>query len=295
MELTQIKYFTTLARELHFGRAAKKLFITQPPLSQSIKRLEEELGVKLFERNSRKVELTSAGKVFYEESLVILKKSEQAKEKMNLLASGTRGVLVIGFSEPAINTFLPEAVALFKKEYPEIKLSLKEIETSAQIEAVKNGLIDIAFSRPCGHDLVSLETELIFREEYQLALPAFHKLGKLKEISLKKLNGENLILFPRHIQPRLYDILMEHFRKHGFLPSNIQEAIEKHTTAALVEAGLGVAFLPETSKNRFSGNIIFKNVSEKLPAIDIFAVRSGEYSPAAENFLNVVRKINHSE
>lgn len=297
MELTHLKYFVAVADELHFGNAAKKLNIAQPPLSQQIMKLEDELGVKLFHRTSRSVKLTDEGQLFLEEARIILKRSENAVSRVRDYALSTYNRLSIGFNEPAINTFLPEAVVSFRKKYPEINLQLHELTTLEQLQALENGSIDIGFLRPFQHDLTNFKTISLFEEPYCLVFPEKHKLlRELKsefDIPLNQLKDIPLILFPREVQPELFDTIVKRCEKSGFTPNIIQETRTKHTAFALVKGGLGVALVPKSTSNLAPKGLVSKPLQDKLPPVKIVAVlQQSVLFPELNQFINLVTENN---
>lgn len=279
MELSHLKYFTAVAELLHFGKAAKKLNISQPPLSQQIRKLEEELQIKLFVRTSRKVELTDAGKIFYEEARAVLERADAAMEKVEEIASGSSGSLSIGFNEAALNTVLPSAIKKFRETHPGVKLQLKELETPDQLSAIRENKIQLAVLRLFHHDISGLKSKLIFKEPYKLALPQGHHLSKYKKLPLKKLNGESIIIFPQPMQPDLHRHILESCAKSGAKLNIAQEAASKQTTLALVESGIGCAFVPASSQKNCSRKINFVELAGGLPEVKISAV----WKESAEN------------
>jgi DNA-binding transcriptional LysR family regulator len=279
MELSHLRYFTTVAELLHFGKAAKKLNISQPPLSQQIRKLEDELQIKLFVRTSRKVELTEAGKTFYAEAKAILNRAETATEKMKEIASGSSGSLAIGFNEAALNTALPSAIKKFRTNYPGVKLQLKELETPEQLSAIRENKIQLGILRLFHHDISGLKSKLILKEVYKLAVPNGHHLSKSKKIPLKKLNGESIIIFPQTMQPDLHKRILDTCAKQGAKLNIAQEAASKQTTLALVESGIGCAFVPASSEKNCSRKVDFLELAGDLPDVEISAV----WKESAEN------------
>lgn len=289
MELTHLKYFMAVAEELHFGRAAKRLNVSQPPLSQQIMKLEDELGVKLFRRSSRVVELTEVGKFFMEEVKAILNRVALMEERMARISSGQSGTLAVGFNEPVLNTVLPKAVDKFRRRYPEVELQLFEMKTPAQLTALHNREIQLALLRPYGFDLTGLQSLLLYQEHYLLALPEGHKLLAYDEIALSMLEKEEIIMFARRTSPVLFDDIV---RVLNF-PAIRQEAANKATILALVKAGLGVGIVPESSKLTSPPGVEFRPLGAGLPPIDIMAVWNEENSSAP--LLNFIRQLTASE
>lgn len=287
MELTQLRYFIAAAEEEHFGRAARRSHITQPPLSIQIKKLEEELGVQLFKRSNRSVTLTPEGDLFLREARAIVTRANHALRAMRELSDAYVGSLNIGFNEPAINSFLPAALGRFRNRRPDVVLSLNELETARQLECLRRFDISAGFVRLFEHDESDLEKRLISSEGYVAALPANHPLARLDEVEPSLLRDDPLVIFPRRLQPRLYDRFMRELKSLGYVPTLIQEAITKQTTLALVEAGLGVAFVPESIARHPREGVAFRPCSGNFPAIHIHAVwRKNDPSPLLEDFLD---------
>ena len=273
MELTQLKYFTAVAEELHFGKAAKRLHISQPPLSIQIRKLEEELGTALFHRTSRVVELTEGGRIFLAEARKILESAEQARERMSAFADGKSGFLTIGFNEPAINTFLPEAVYRFQKKHPEIELRLEEIESAAQFEALRSRRITLGFLRPSAErDLEEFSRRKIFSEGYLLAMENHHPLARYSSVPPEALNRSELLVSARKVNPGVFDKIASVLRGAGVRPHIRQNASNKSTALALVRAGVGIALVPESCCSHAPEGIVFRGIRLELPPVEIYAV-----------------------
>jgi len=289
MELTHLRYFVAVAEELHFGRAAAKLHIAQPALSQQIKRLEDELDTKLFNRTSRRVELSTAGKIFLNKAYVIIEQSDEAFAAIKSLGKGQSGYLSVAFNEPAINTFLPKAIAKFMNKYPDVQLSLKEVGIIEQFKAFDEKRLDLGFMRPYGHDTSAFSKRLVLREKYVLVLPANHKLCVNSSLTLDMIGDEALILFSRATHPQLRKRFDECFQLSNFKPNIIQELSSKRTTLALVETGIALAFVPESSMLHSPSGVEFRELDSNLPAVEIFALwRSENDSPLIKNFLALI-------
>ena len=289
MELTHLRYFVAVAEELHFGRAAVKLHIAQPALSQQIKRLEDELEAKLFNRTSRRVELSAAGKIFLTKAYGIIERADEACATIMSLEKGQSGYLSIAFNEPAINTFLPKIIEKFMRKYPEVQLSLKELGISEQFKAFEEKHIDLGFMRPFGHDTSAYSKRLIMREKYVLALPKNHKLCAHSSLTLDMIGNEPLILFPRAGHPQLRNCFDECFQLSGFTPNIIQELSSKRTTLALVETGIAISFVPESSILHSPAGVEFRQLNSDLPTVEIFALwRPQNDSPLIRNFLTLI-------
>lgn len=286
MELTQLKYFITVAEELHFGNAARRLHMTQPPLSMQIKKLEDELEVALFRRTNRSVALTREGELFLKDALEIVNRAENAMTNIRSLSETFRGPFKIGFNEPAINSFLPTVLKTFGKRCPGVKLSLNELETADQLERLRQCEISIGFVRLFEQDTTGLKYKQMREERYRVALPTNHRLSHHDRLTPNMLVGEPLVVFPRRLQPRLYDRFMTELEFQGYKPDHIQEAITKQTTLALVEAGMGIAFVPESIARIRRKGVVYRECSVKLPTIKIYAIwRKNDCSPLLDKFL----------
>ena len=295
MDVRHLRYFLAVAGELHFGRAAKRLNMSQPPLSQQIRALEESLGVRLFIRTSRSVTLTSAGKVLAERAVDILDRMERLGAAVQDAEQGLTGRLSIGFVRPAMEGTLPRGIRAFRNERPRVALELREMFTPDQLAALRTGELQVGFVRLFGHDMTGLSAELYVREPYVLAVPRGHALARSRRVALKQLAGEDMIFPPRRLMPALYDELVARCGKAGFRPKDVQEAWTKQTAIALVAAGLGVAFVPLSSMVSRRPDVVFRPLEpEALPFVELWCVRpAGDDSGLARAFTSTV--LRHGE
>ncbi|WP_419781024.1 LysR family transcriptional regulator [Maridesulfovibrio sp.] len=290
METRQLKYFLAVAEELHFGRAAKRLHISQPPLSQQIMKFEEELGVKLFQRNKRSVSLTAAGNSLLRDARPILRAIERAEVNLLDAASGLGGHLKLGYIGPALDTLLAECIREYKENYPAVRFDLQEMFTNDQLQGVRKGELDAGIVRLFRHDVSDLESVTFHRESYALVIPEGHKLCGSEEVAVSELDGEQFIFFPREEQPRLYDEWMRVFSRYGFVPDVVQEAARKSATVALVAAGIGIGIVPESMAGRKPGGVVFKKLVGEFPVIELQVVyKKTEAFPAVINFVNLLK------
>lgn len=291
MDVRQLTYFVAVAEEGHFGRAADRVHIAQPPLSQQIRKLEDELGVRLFDRTSRKVSLTRAGEALYERATDILARVAAAEEHLKAMASGRRGTLGVGFVGPAMDSRLPDAVRAYRESNPDVELTLRQLSTISQLEEVQDGRLDVGFVRLFDEKPLALERRLFLQEEYVLALPRSHRLAADSgPIHLADLADEPWIIFPRESGPKLYDSIMDACRKVGFSPRIVQETLGKMTTAALVAAGMGISLLPHGTA-QMRPELVTRSVEGPLPLMEIWAVwRKTDDAAALHAFLDVVGK-----
>ncbi len=293
MELRQLKYFKAVAEELHFGRAAQRLNISQPPLSMQIRNLEDELGFELFHRTNRKVELSDAGREFLDGARRVLAQAEQAVQQARQVARGLAGSLVIGFMGPAMDGPLPEAVKAFRDNYPRISLTFEEMSSAEQVAALKAGAIDLGVVRAFGRTPPGVASMPFWREEYVLAMATDHRLAGKDSARPDELADEELILFPRQMQPELYDAVIAAFHAQGVTPRVGQHARTKQNALALAAAGLGLAIVPKTTAQTRPGTIKAVELKADLPLVEIsLAWKLGRQSAALQNLVAVL--VDHS-
>lgn len=249
IELHHLRHFAAVAEELHFGRAAEHLGMTQPPLSQSIKRLEADLGVTLFERSRRKVALTAAGRVFQAEAARTLAQADAAIRLTRRAASEEIAQLRIGFVSAALYRLLPDVLRRFRDRYSDVEIRLEEQSTDAQLAGVRDGSLDIGFVHPPLRDADDLAIETVSRDRLIAAIPAAHELAGAATIELAALAGSDFVLFPARQGPVLQGRIVQACRRAGFLPRIAQEAQRMHTILSLVAAGLGVSLVPEGARS----------------------------------------------
>lgn len=291
METRQLKYFVAVAEELHFGNAARRLHISQPPLSQQIMKFEDELGVKLFLRNKRSVSLTAEGKTLLEDARVILRLIDRAQSNLQATASGEGGTFKLGYIGPSLETPLADIIREYKTDYPGVRFSLNEMFTNEQLDAVRSGAIDAGVVRLFKHDVSDLECFMFHKESYSLVLPTDHALADRESVDVSEISGEPLIFFPRESQPRLYDEWMRVFADCGFTPHIIQEAGTKTAALALVAARIGISIVPESLARRNQQGVVFKKMTGRYPSLEMHVIyKKCENFAALENFIKTVKK-----
>lgn len=244
MELRQFELFSVLAEERHFGRAAVRLHVSQPALSYQIQRLEEEFGLSLLERSTRKVELTAAGEALRDGVRLLLDDTEALAERVRKIARGDIGIVRIGCVASALQGFIPPVVRTARERHPEVQFILSEKKTGAQLDDLVAGRLDIGLIHlstrlPAGIDVVEL-----FSQPVGVALPDNHPAAAAPVIRLESLAAEPFVLFPRALEPDTYDLFVNACVAAGFAPRVSQEAESIQSLLALVAAGLGVAFVP---------------------------------------------------
>jgi DNA-binding transcriptional LysR family regulator len=290
MELRQLRYFLTVAQELHFGNAARKMNISQPPLSMQIKQLEEELEMKLFNRTSRFVELTPQGEYLKREVEGILNKLDLSVKTAKKIAKGNLGILKVGFVAIVTQLGFPGIIRDYKKKFPGVSLELKDLSSSRQIRMLREHDLDIGFINSFAHDLKDLEKRQYAKGKFKIAIPSTHRLASRKKVSLGDFQGENIIMFKKDVQPVLFDSIIESFKKAGAEPFSIQEINQRITSLALVAAGMGICPVsPPVEQLRTGGDVLYKPVKDPFPEFELAAVWSGANSSRAlHEFLDIV-------
>ncbi|MEM7591745.1 MAG: LysR family transcriptional regulator [Cyanobacteria bacterium P01_A01_bin.83] len=289
MEFRQLRYFVTVAEELHFGRAAERLDITQPALSKQIRVLEDKIGIKLFFRTKRSVKLTPAGEVFLKEAQQLLQQAQQAIATAQRTAKGETGKLTIGFTATATYTVLPELIGRFRSSYRGVEVEMLELSTEAQVTALNQGEIDLGFLHPPIDDR-GLEVYPLLSEEFVVVLPKQHYLNLAKSVSLKDLAQESFILHPRSEGPFLYDEFFKLCRQNGFRPQIIKEVNSHQTRICFVAAGMGITFIPAGLQTSISSDLVCKLI-KNLPFKLEFAAawRSMVVMPALQQLLILLK------
>jgi DNA-binding transcriptional LysR family regulator len=290
MELRHLRYFLAVAEELHFGKAAEKLHIAQPPLSQQIRQLEIELGFQLFYRTKRSVRLTEAGEIFLEETQKIFKQLEEAIEKGKQTSRGERGQIAIGFVSSAVYKIIPPILRTFRTSVPGVNLELHELTSDRQIEWLREGRLDIGFVRPPFQE-EEFQIAATFQESLIVALPESHPLADRASIPLSLLAQESFIIFPRSVAPELFDRIIS-LCQQAFSPKIAQEAIQMQTIVSLVAAEMGVAIVPASIENLQRTGVVYKPLKEQTPQSAIAVIhRNKQQSATINRFLDAVREI----
>ncbi|HGH7181765.1 LysR family transcriptional regulator [Bacillus luti] len=289
MDIRKMKYFITVAEELNFSRAAERLMMAQPPLSQEIRKLEEELGVQLFHRTKRMVELTDAGEIFLEGARQTIIQVDRTIKETQLAGEGKIGHLIIGFVDST--GIVIDILKQFRERFPKVQLILREMTTDQQIKALYEKQIHIGFIRSKQNNEI-LSSEVCSNERLKLVLHEDHPFVSLPNISIKELVDEPFILFPRHFGTNFYDLIISYFWEHGVSLTIVQEAIQMQTIVNLVAVGMGMSVVPSSVESYKKSGVIYKEIKEKTPLINLYAGwRHDEKSVILENFLTVVREV----
>lgn len=257
MELRHLRYFVAVAEELHFRRAAARLHVAQPGLSQQIQQLERELAVQLLHRTRRLVTLTEAGNVFLDRARATLAHADDAVRSAQRASRGEIGELTIGFVGSAVLGILPRVLKTFRMRFRAVELSLRELTTSQQIARLQNGQIDIGFLRP-PVDVAAVATRIVENEPWVIAMPRSHRLAGAARLRLGRLAREPFVATPRALGPGFYDQMLGLCRRSGFTPNVVQEAVQMETIVGLVAAGFGVALVPRSVQEWSKSDVIFK-------------------------------------
>jgi DNA-binding transcriptional LysR family regulator len=290
-ELRLLRYFVAVAEELHFGRAAQRLHMAQPGLSQQIKVLERLIGVRLLERTSRQVGLTPAGRLLLSESRRLIAETERAVDRVRRTGRGEIGRLVVAAIGSATYDVVPRLLRAHRKRYPDVELVLREMSTPAQVHALRAGEIDVGLLR-LPADTADLDAHTVREDRMALMLPETHPLARKKRIALRALAREPLILFPAAPRPSWADTVIAACRESGFEPIVAQEAMESATVVSFVAAGVGVALVPEGLKVLARPGVAFRFLAPPAPVTRLAAVyRTGERPPTVESFLDLVREL----
>lgn len=293
MELRHLRYFVAVAEELHFGRAAERLGISQPPLSQQIQALEEELGARLLERTNRRVALTEVGRLFLAEARQVLAQSDKAVQLARRAQRGEIGELKIGFTSSApFTSTIPRSIFAFRQAYPAVHLELLEMSSRQVVAALQERRVQVGVIRPLALPEGMDRTEL-FREPLVAVLRADHPLAQGRDggIGLAELAEEPFVYFPVSFGTGLYDQLLELTRQAGFTPRIAQEAGEAMTIIGLVAAGLGVSVLPASFRRMRIDGVVFLELLDPGATSAVWLVRrSRERSPQALAFVELLTR-----
>lgn len=286
IDLRQLAYFKAVAEELHFGRAARRLHLSQPPLSIQVRALEARLGVPLLERNRVRVALTPAGEVLARELDGFFERLTELLGRVQAAGRGESGTLRLGFVTPAEYGFLPDRVREFRAAAPDVALSLREMTSDAQFAALADGALDAGFvlpPLPAGH---ALAYRMLVREPLVLALPAQHRLARQRAPSLATVAAKlPLVIFPRDKAPGLHDEILGLFAAAGVIPMIGQEAIQMQTIVSLVAAGLGAALVPASLRNLRRKGVAYR-MAPAGPQVEIgLAWRVADTSPVLVRFI----------
>ena len=287
IDLRQLRYFIAVAEELHFGRAAQRLGMAQPPLTQQIQKLERAFGYRVFVRQGRKTTLTDAGLVLLEEARRILLQVDQAIDNARRAGRGETGQLTIGTPPSVMLTRLPAIIRKYRERFPAVRFVLKEMSTSAIAAGLLAGTLDIGFLREvdvCG----ALPLETILRESVVAILPAAHPLAAGARLRLRQLAKEPFVLFPRQVGTAFYERFISFCVDAGFTPRVIQEATQWQSVVTFVETGLGVSIAPAGVQRFHSKGVVYRELSGLETTVSVCWQNTRDSGTIAA-FLNLAR------
>ena len=289
MELRHLRYFVVLAEELHFGRAARRLSISQPPLSVAIRQLEESVGARLFDRNSKEVRLTPAGKALEGSARTLLRQAEEAALEARDVAQGSAGRLRIGFVGAMLYRGLPQALASFQAAHPAVRVTLAELNSGQQITELLHDRMDFGFVHTSRMP-AELRHVLLLSEPFVVCLPAAHGLARRRRVSLAMLRDEPFVLFSREASPDYHERILAICEGAGFRPEVRHEVRHWLSVVSLVSQGLGVALVPSAMHNAALRGAVFRPLEEEVARSDAYCVwREGPVNAVVQGFLKSVQ------
>jgi DNA-binding transcriptional LysR family regulator len=296
MELRHIRSFLSIAETLHFGHTAELIHLSQPALSLQIRALEEEVGVRLFERNRRKTTLTAAGAAFRDDAAAALSQLDQAIRRARLAGRGKLGLLRIGFVSTAGSEIVADIVRQFRELNPEVEFSLRNILTAEQIQMLETGALDIGFLRVPIGEHSALDAVTVHREPFVLVVPSSHKLAKRKRVRLREVAGQDFVMYERTYAPGFHDLILGVLRDARIAPNVTQTAVEIPMLISLVASGMGITILPASAVKHSVASVVACNIVDRIPMSEIgMAFRKGTRAPVVDNFRSfALNNLGHS-
>jgi len=292
MELRHLRYFVAVAEEQHFTRAAARLGIGQPPLSQQIQQLERELGAPLFKRLARGIQLTEVGEVFLIDARATLAAAARASDNARRAARGELGALQIGFTVSAsFHPFVPRVILKFRETHPGVTLTLREGNSVALLESIRDNRLDLAIVRPMAKQYDTLETEGLFDEPMLIVMSTSHRLSASPRLTLADIAQEDFVLYARQTGPGVFDAIVAACAQAGFSPHVTQEAPQLASTIHLVAAGLGISIVPAAMRSLHAEGVRYIPIDGIAPRVTLsLAYRRFESSPSVQQFLAALRE-----
>jgi DNA-binding transcriptional LysR family regulator len=295
MEIRQLRYFLAVAERMHFTRAAEFLHISQPALSQQIRMLEQEIGVKLLERTNRRVQLTPAGMAFRVRAQAALEEAAEAASDARMVERGEWGSISIGFVTTAAVVLLPKLLDQFCSQFPCAMVELRELDPGAQLEALEQKRIAVGFTSVPG-DLPSLECRLLARDELIVALPDRHPIARHRAIDLKDLSEERFLIPPRRLTPGIHEEILTACHRAGFVPKYSQPIKLAETAVCLVAGNLGIALIPKSFRRLKVSGVVYRPLKHETLVIDLYAIkRKNPESPLVDNFWSFVEAMSQKD
>lgn len=297
VDIKQLRYFIAVAEERSFTRAAIKMHISQPPLSQRIKELEKDVGAKLFDRSTREVELTAAGSVFLDDARQLVAQLDRSVQTVRRISQGQIGRLVLGFVPSAANGVLPPLLKAFRQRYPDVTLALNELSPSEQVERLRTGRLDAAIFYLPPHLLspfgyADLASEVISDEPLVVIFPEGHPLTARSHVDLAALAKEPFVLIAAHRGSGLRDLILEECRKANFTPDIAQEAALIQTVGGLVASGVGVALVPASLRRLQPTGVDYRALRGEPPKVSMGIVwKRDVVTRILQSFLNTAKEL----
>ena len=291
MEIRRLQYFLAVAEELHFGRAAERLHVSQPALSQQVNLLEREVGARLLHRTTREVSLTRLGAAVAQQAKVFAEFEAQLKVRIADLISGRAGHLRVGFVPSAAYDLLPRIVAPFSHEHPDVRLSLQEMPSLQQIELVVNGHMDVGLVRDVSH-ASGVSIIPLALEKLVLACPDRHPMATTEHVNLRSLQGEPFIVLPKHVAPAMSRTISTLCNHAGIDLNNAMEVLAFPTTLGLVASGMGVAIVPASVRAIGLPGLVYRDLAEDHATSQLSAVlREGGVDGLTQQFLDTANEV----
>ena len=291
MDLRQLRYFVAVAEELSFSRAARKVHLSQPPLSRQVARLEQELGVQLLHRTTHEVSLSEAGTAFLAEARQLLALSVRAGEAARRASRGETGLIRVGFIGSALYSFLPALLRAYRQAYPDVQLALTQLTIAQQAEALRDRAIDVGVIRQAIVD-DALVMRCVVKEPFVVAMPLDHPFAGRQKVALRSLAREPFVIFNRGDAPAIYDQTMRICERAGFSPRIVQEARPLATVVGLVATGLGVSIVPASTQRINIDHVVYRPlVGTRAVSEFVLAWHRENRAPVLARFLALARQL----
>jgi DNA-binding transcriptional LysR family regulator len=293
MEIRQLRYFLAVAEDLHFTRAAQRLHIAQPALSQQIRQLEEEVGAKLLERTNRRVALTPAGETFRVRAALVVEQANRALSEASQIGRGEAGTVSIGFVSSAVYGVLPDLLRHFRESVPAAKVELQELEPAEQLEGIEQFRLDLGLMHAALHES-TLGSVVVSSDRLIAAIPEGHPAARSSQVSLRDLAGETFFIPKRHSHSGYYEIVLAACKSAGVVPARIQPTRLLQTAVALVAGGLGVTLVPQSfDGNLYIKGVLYRPLAGTAPVARLIAVWNKENnSPLMARLKNELRQLS---
>lgn len=291
MDLRHLRYFIAVAEELSFTRAARRLHIAQPPLSQQIRQLEEELGVTLLHRTKRHVALSEAGQVFLEHAKQILRATELAGMQARRAQRGEIGRIAVGFFEHMSYTLLPPIFRAYRERFPDVEVDMRWFPVIGQADALRRGDVDVSFMRAVG-DFENIATEALVTEPFVVAVPSSHPLAAEHSLSLADCAAERFVMYTPHLAPDFHDMILRMCATAGFTPRVALEVGQVYTCLGLVSSSIGLAFVPSSVQRIHVDDVVYRPLrSRSLPIEVMLGWRHTRTSPLIRAFVDTAKDV----